>query len=326
MMANTRSARPHMNAQPSLRRRVYRILNYKQSKDLLAALVFSWVLTLMVLANVVVVILESVPSIDHQHQQLFNAFDTFSITFFTLEYLLRVWSAAEDHRPRHGSVLARRKRYMLSFHGLVDLIAIVPYFLQSLIPGLDLRILRVVRVLRILKLSHYSSALEDLIAAIYAERSSLISALYLLALSILITSSLIHYAEHHVQPDKFGTIPDAMWWSIVTLTTLGYGDTVPVTGYGKVIGALTALSGVFTLALLSGIVASAFTTRLRRQEIEFVTEVEEVLKDGQMSARDKRTIEHLRREFGITEEHAKAIIGQMLEERERYHARHKGQS
>ena len=315
-----------MNDQPSLRRRVYQILNYKQSKDLKAALVFSWVLTLMVLANVVAVILESVPSIDHHYQQAFNAFDTLSIAFFSIEYLLRAWSAAEDHRPRHGSVLARRKRYMLSFHGLVDLIAILPFFLQSLIPGLDLRFLRVIRVLRILKLSHYSSALEDLIAAIYAERNSFISALYLLALAILITSCLIYYAEHHVQPDKFGTIPDAMWWSIVTLTTLGYGDTVPITGYGKIIGALTALSGVFTLALLTGIVASAFTTRLRRQEIEFVTEVEEVLKDGQLSTKERRTIEHLRREFGITEDHAKAILLQMMKEREHYHARQKSRS
>lgn len=315
-----------MNTQPSLRRRIYRVLNYKQSKDLQAALVFSWVLTLMVLANVVAVILESVPSIDHRHQRMFDIFDTVSIAFFSIEYLLRVWSSAEDHRPRHGSVLARRMRYVLSFHGLVDLIAILPFFMQSLIPGLDLRFLRVIRVLRILKLSHYSSALEDLIAAIYAERNSLVSALYLLALSILITSCLIHYAEHHVQPDKFGTIPDSMWWSIVTITTLGYGDVVPVTGYGKIIGALTALSGVFTLALVTGIVASAFTTRMRRQEIEFVSEVEEVLRDGQLSARDKRTIEHLRREFGITEAHAQAILRQMLEEREHYHAREKSGS
>lgn len=312
-----------MNEPSSLRRRIYRILNYKQSKDLKASLVFSWVLTLMVLANVVAIVLESVPSIDHHYQLAFDAFDSFSIAFFSLEYLLRVWTAAEDHRPRHGSAFARRRRYMLSFHGLVDLVAILPFFMQSLIPGLDLRFLRVIRVLRILKLSHYSSALEDLIGAIYAERNSFISALYLLALSILITSCLIYYAEHHVQPDRFGTIPDAMWWSIVTITTLGYGDAVPVTGYGKVLGALTALSGVFTVALLTGIVASAFTTRLRRQEIEFVTEVEEVLKDGQLTAKETRTIEHLRHEFGITEEHGKAILRQMLEEREHYHARHK---
>jgi voltage-gated potassium channel len=204
---------------------------------------------------------------------------------------------------------------VLSFHGLVDLLAILPFFLQAFLPGLDLRFLRVVRIMRILKLSHYSTALEDLLASIYAERDAFISALYLLALSILITSCLMYFAEHALQPDKLGTIPDAMWWSIVTITTVGYGDVTPVSPWGKVIGAFTALSGVFTVALLTGIVASAFATRVRTHELEFITEVEELLKDGQVDAKEQRTIEHLRREFSITEDHARAIVRQILEEK-----------
>ena len=98
----------------------------------------------------------------------------------------------------------------------------------------------------------------------------------------------------------------------------GYGDVTPMSGYGKLIGALTALSGVFTVALLTGIVASAFSTRVRRQEIEFTTEVEELIKDGHMSAKEQRTIEHLRQEFSITEDHARAIIRQILEEQSLY--------
>ena len=172
--------------------------------------------------------------------------------------------------------------------------------------------------MRILKLSHYSTALEDLIASIYAERDAFISALYLLALSILITSCLMHYAEHALQPDQFGTIPDAMWWSVITITTVGYGDATPISAWGKVIGAFTALSGVFTVALLTGIVASAFATRVRTQEIEFTTEVEEVLKDGHVNAKQQRTIEHLRQEFGLTEDHAHAIVRQIIEEQALY--------
>jgi voltage-gated potassium channel len=172
--------------------------------------------------------------------------------------------------------------------------------------------------MRILKLSHYSTALEDLIASIYAERDAFISALYLLALSILITSCLMYFAEHDLQPDKFGTIPDAMWWSIITITTVGYGDVTPISVWGKVIGAITALSGVFTVALLTGIVASAFATRVRTQEIEFTTEVEEVLKDGHVRAQQRRTIEHLRREFSLTEDHAQAIVRQIIEEQSLY--------
>lgn len=303
-----------MTAPHHLRRRLFLILENKTHKDKTSAWVFSWVLTVMVLCNVAAVILASVPSIETRYQAFLSAFDAFSVAFFSIEYLLRIWTAAEKPHPQCTTALSRRKRYMLGFHGMVDLLAVLPFFLQSILPGLDLRVLRVIRIMRILKLSHYSTALEDLVASIYAERDAFISALYLLALSILITSCLMHFAEHALQPDKFGTIPDAMWWSIITITTVGYGDATPMSFWGKWIGALTALSGVFTVALLSGIVASAFATRVRAQEIEFTTEVEELLKEGHMRAKERRTIEHLRQEFNLSEDHAKAIVRQILEE------------
>ena len=242
-----------MTAHHPLRQRLFLILELKGHKDKKAAWLFSWVLTLMVLSNVVAVILESVPAIHAQYGTVLAVFDTVSVLFFSVEYLLRIWTAAEKNKHVQHTAARRRLRYMLSFHGLVDLLAVLPFFLQSLLPGLDLRFLRVIRIMRILKLSHYSTALEDLIASIYAERDAFISALYLLALSILITSCLMHYAEHALQADKFGTIPDAMWWSIITITTVGYGDATPISAWGKVIGAFTALSGVFTVALLTGI-------------------------------------------------------------------------
>lgn len=304
-----------MNAHHPLRHRLFLILEFQSHKDKKTAWVFSWVLTLMVLCSVLAVILESVPAIEVQYGQSLAMFDTVSIVFFSVEYLLRIWTASERSSSAHHSDHGRRLRYVLSFHGLIDLLAILPFFLQALLPGLDLRFLRVIRIMRILKLSHYSTALEDLMAAIYAERAAFISALYLLALSILITACLMYYAEHDLQPDKMGTIPDAMWWSIVTITTVGYGDVTPISLWGKVIGAFTALSGVFTVALLTGIVASAFATRVRTHELEFTTEVEELLKDGQVDAKERRTIEHLRREFSITEEHARAIVRQILEEK-----------
>ena len=302
-----------MNAPSQIRHRLFLVLELKSTKDKKNALVFSWVLTLMVLSNVVCVILESVPAIHARYGHALLLFEQISVFFFAVEYLLRIWTAAErNHYPQHAAT-RRRLGYMLGFHGLVDLIAILPWFLQSLLPGLDLRFLRIVRVMRILKLSHYSTALEDLIASIYSERDAFISALYLLALSILVTSCLMYYAEHDLQPEKLGTIPEAMWWSIVTITTVGYGDVTPVSGWGKLIGAFTALSGVFTVALLTGIVASAFATRVRTQEIEFTTEVQEMLKDGHLNAKEKRTMEHLRREYNITEEHARAIVRQVSE-------------
>ncbi len=302
-----------MHTHHPLRHRLFLILEDQSQKDRKIAGIFSWVLTLMVLGNVLAVILESVPAIEARHSQILALFESLSIVFFSAEYLLRVWTAVE--RPTHvAPVRKRRLSYILSFHGLIDLLAILPFFLQAWLPGLDLRFLRLIRIMRILKLSHYSTALEDLIASIYAERDAFISALYLLALSILTTSCLMYYAEHALQPDKLGTIPDAMWWSIVTVTTVGYGDVTPLSVWGKVIGAFTALSGVFTVALLTGIVASAFATRVRTQELEFTTEVEVMLKNGEISAKERRTIEHLREAFNITEEHAHAIVRQIIEE------------
>lgn len=310
---------------PSLRKRLFGILNNQREHDPGAALTFSWVMTLLVLANVAAIILESDSRIQARFGPALDLFDACSIAFFSLEYVLRIWTAPESgHRADHP--VRRPLRYVLSFHGIIDLLAILPFFLQTLLPGLDLRILRVVRILRILKLSHYSSALEDLMAAIWAERDSFISALYLLALTILITSCLIHYAEHDVQPDKFGSIAESMWWSLITITTVGYGDAAPVTGVGKLIGAITALSGVLTVALLSGIVASAFSTRMRRQEIEFTSEVEQILQDGQINEKEARTIEHLRQEFDITQAHAHAIIQHIREQREAYHRRSRKKS
>jgi voltage-gated potassium channel len=304
-----------MTAITPLRQRLFLILELQSQQDQSAARVFSWVLTLMVLSNVLAVILASVPSMEAQYGHSLQLFELFSVAFFSIEYLLRIWTAADRKPQKHATASRRRLAYVLSFHGVVDLLAILPFFLQALWPGLDLRFLRIIRVMRILKLSHYSTALEDLLASIYAERDAFVSALYLLVLSILITSCLMYFAEHDLQPDKLGTIPDAMWWSIVTITTVGYGDVTPLSPWGKVIGAFTALSGIFTAALLTGIVASAFAARVRTHELEFTTEVEELLKDGHVDAKEQRTIEHLRQEYSLTEEHARAIVRQILEEK-----------
>ncbi len=302
-------------AHMTLRHKLYQVLNYKKG-GLLTAL-FSWTLTVMVLANIAAVILESVNEIEEAYGHPFYVFEVFSIIFFTIEYALRLWTAPEDRASSSRSAAQKRLKYVLSFHGMIDLLAILPFFLQGIIPGLDLRFLRIIRVLRILKLSHYNTALEDLISAIYAERHSFISALYLLAIALLVTSCLMYYAEHNLQPDKFGSIPDSLWWSIVTLTTLGYGDVVPVSGLGKLIGGITAISGVLTVALLTGIVASAFSTRMRRQEILFETEVETALAgDREISERERRIIERLRVEFGLTEAHAQAVIARLRSEQQ----------
>ena len=154
---------------------------------------------------------------------------------------MRLWSRPSD----------KRLSYALSFTGIIDLLAILPSILQFFIGGIDLRWLRIIRLTRLLKFSHCTTALEDLLSAVRNEIKSFIATLYILLLSILISSSLIYIVEKDQQPENFGSIPQAMWWTMVTFTTVGYGDIVPVTVAGKVIASLTALMGAVSYTHLT---------------------------------------------------------------------------
>ena len=270
-------------------------------------------LSLLILANLIAVCLESVDSIAAVYGPQLFAFEMISVTIFAAEYALRLWSAPMQADLHGDSATRKRLSYMCSFTGVVDLLALLPSFLQWLIPGADLRWLRVLRMIRLLKLSHYSSALEDLISAIYEERRAFGAALYLLGIALFLASALIYVAENKVQPDVFSSIPETMWWAIITLTTVGYGDVSPITPLGKLIGALTALMGVCTVALLTGIVGSAFANQLGKRKAIFEAEVDHALADGVITSDEAAHIDRLRQEFNLSEEHARAIIASLTE-------------
>lgn len=273
-------------------------------------------MTILILTSILAIILESVVPIGERFEREFYLFEVFAISVFTIEYLARVWCAPAG-KPALTALQARW-RYMRSFHGLVDLCATLPFYLHAFFPTLDLRFLRAVRILRFLKLSHYNTALEDLVSAIHDEKESFISALYLVSIATLITSCLTYYAEHEVQPDTFGSIPDAMWWSIITLTTVGYGDAAPLTWFGKLIGVITALMGVCTVAMLAGIVASSFANQMSRKRAIFETELIKALRDGHINDEEEETLEHLRQTFHLSRKNANAIMKRVKQE----HAKH----
>ena len=160
------------------------------------------------------------------------------------------------------TALKARLSYMFSPTGIIDLVAILPSLLPLLFGSIDLRWLRILRLARLFKFSHYTSALEDLISSVRRERQSFVATIYLLFLALMVSSTLIYVFEHDLQPDHFGSIPESMWWSFVTLTTVGYGDVVPVTVAGRAVAALTALMGVCVVALLTGIVATGFSKQM----------------------------------------------------------------
>lgn len=262
----------------------------------------------MILLNLLAVSLESVDSLSASYGPAFFAFEIISVGIFGIEYALRIWSASANEASRHSSALRRRMEYIFSFTGLIDLIAILPSLLPLLLGEVDLRWLRVLRLVRLLKISHYSSALEDLIAAIRSEKSAFGAAMYLFFIALFASSSLMYVVEHQAQPENFSSIPTTMWWSLITLTTVGYGDVSPVTPVGKIVGAMTAMMGVCVVALLTGIVATAFSNQISRCQDIFEAEIIAALSDGVITKDEMDKITSMQKELGMSDEHTKAVI------------------
>src|SRR5262249_28548475 len=162
---------------------------------------------------------ESVPRLAASYGMLFSTIEIVSLLVFTLEYVARIWVAGEHPAQRHLHVAQARWRYVRSPAGIIDLLAVLPFWFAFLLPT-DLRVLLVFRILRFLKLARYSPGMRSLLDALYAERRALVGCFVILLGATLISATAMHLVEQHAQPDKFGTIPDAMWWAIVTLGTI----------------------------------------------------------------------------------------------------------
>ena len=197
--------------------------------------------------------------------RLFTAIEWFRWCCSRRNILRRVWVSAEHAPDRHLPPGQARLNFITSPSGAVDLLAVLPFWL-GLVVAADLRFLLVFRIIRFLKLARYSPAMRSLIEALYNERRALFGCVVILIGTTLVTASLMYLAERHVQPDKLGTIPDAMWWAIVTLGTIGYGDVVPVTPLGKLIAAVTIFCGLVMVALPVGIIATAFSEMIHRRD------------------------------------------------------------
>ena len=273
------------------------------------------ILFILIVLNIAAVCLESVRHIGNEYKVVFNAFEFFSVVIFSIEYVLRVWSAPARNDLGNSTNIIKRMKYIFSFTGLIDFLAIIPSILPYFFGGLDLRWLRVLRLLRLLKISNYSSALEDFFSAIKADWRSFSAALYLMVIALFLSSALMYIAEHDSQPEKFSSIPETMWWGLITLTTVGYGDVSPVTPLGKIIGAFTAIMGVCTVALLTGIVASAFANQRAQKAAILEAEISQALSDGVISDDEAQKIEKLRKELNLSPEHSKSLVDILSEKK-----------
>ena len=285
------------------------------SKDDRTSMLVDRLLGLLIILNIIAISLESIESLSQAFATEFFIFEMVSVTFFGIEYLLRIWASKANETSKYKSGSARRLQYIFSFTGLIDLLAILPSVLPLFIGDMDLRWLRAMRLVRLFKISHYSSALEDLLTAVKSELSSFGAAMYLLLIALFMSSAVMYLVENEAQPDKFSSIPETMWWSLITLTTVGYGDVSPITPVGRIVGAITALMGVCVVAMLTGIVASAFSNQIAQRKMIIEAEIAHALSDGLLTDDELEKIEQMRREFHLSEDHVNALIT-VLKERD----------
>lgn len=246
------------------RRRLYQILEEGAAGDV-ASRVADGIVILIILLNVLAVVIETAPAIAERYARPLRVFEIASVAFFTLEYAARLWVAPE-HVPYSKLSPARaRLAWAMSPGGIIDLLAILPFYLGLLFAA-DLRFVRIFRLVRFLKLARYSTGMRSLFEAIHSERRALMGSLVIMVGLVLTASSLAYMAERDVQPDAFGSIPSAIWWATATVTTVGYGDVVPVTLAGKMLGVVVMLFGFAMFALPVGIVATAFASEIHRRE------------------------------------------------------------
>ncbi len=283
----------------SIRRRTWEILEIAGKDDRLSRTV-DFALFFLVGANVLAIILESVSSIYLAYKPFFYWFNLVSVVLFSGEYLLRIWSCIEDPAHLKKTHTETRFKYMGTSMALIDLVAIAPFYLQFILPGMDLRFLRVLRMLRILKLTRYSTAMNLLLRVLHQERKAFSAAFTILIMVLIIVSCGIYLVESKAQPVAFGSIPDAMWWAMATLTTVGYGDVTPVTPMGKLFGALVTVVGIGMVALPAGILASSFSEMLRRRQQEYRLSVKKALDDGHISLEEAHELERIREKLDLS--------------------------
>lgn len=293
----------------TLRRTVFRLLETAQDNDRASRIIDICLIALISL-SVTAVILESVPGIEARYGNALALFESVTIAVFSVEYLLRFWSAIEATPAALRQPIRARLRYAVSFHAIIDLLAILPFYLLSLgvFGTLDMRFLRVIRLLRILKLTRYSAALNMLFATFRENGKALAAAFMILVTVMLLAASGMYYFERQTQPIDFGSIPAAMWWAFATLTTVGYGDVTPITVGGKVFGALITVVGVGMVALPTSILASGYSRQLKQSTLDYQTKADTALSDGEFTKTEERDLESLRIDLGLSKHTASQIL------------------
>jgi voltage-gated potassium channel len=254
----------------------------------------------LILVNVSVVILETVKPLHATYAWEFAVIDFVSVVVFTVEYFLRLWVCTQYAAYSHP--VTGRLRFAATPFAIIDALAILPFYIPFIIP-IDLRFLRILRlfrIIRVLKLGRYSDAVTTFHSILARKKEELILALSLLFIAMVLASTLMYYAEHDAQPEVFDSIPHAMWWALVTLATVGYGDVYPVTAIGKLLSGVVVIVGIGIFALPTAIFASGFVEEIEKNQEHYCPHC------GRQVHKDSlRVHKHLKREHENTGEHEK---------------------
>ncbi|KPV95027.1 Cyclic nucleotide-gated potassium channel [Pseudoalteromonas sp. P1-9] len=288
------------------RKRVYDILEHGFDGSKTSRL-FSGFIVIVIILNVGAIIVESYKPIGEMYHQEFLLFNIFSVIVFTVEYFARIWVSVESPQNDRSEPIKSRIKYSLSPLSLIDLLAIAPFYL-SFIFAIDLRYLRMLRMLRLLKLTHYFKGLRLFMDVLKKELPSVGAAIIIMCVLVILSASVMYGVEHDAQPDVFDSIPSAIWWSVVTMTTVGYGDVTPVTFLGKFISIFIMLLGVGIVALPAAMLAAKFGDELRTRKQLLEREIATALQDGIITSEEQAAIEKLSQSMGISTEELEHVI------------------
>ena len=284
-----------LNRGRTFRQHVYSTMNPDVHSGQLHA-VFDIFMGGVIFLSVVAVMLESVSDVHDVLAQEFRIFDMITVAIFSIEYLFRIYCCVEN--PDYEEPVLGRLRFMVSPSALVDLIAILPFYLTFMVQ-IDLRFLRVIRLLRLLKFTRYSSAMSTLSEVFEEQMPALSAALFITVVVTIFSASIVYLVEHAAQPEKFSSIPEATYWAMITLLSVGYGDIYPVTPLGQFMTMIISLVGLGLVALPTGILASGFSEKMRERATTFKTLVDAKVVDGNLSDREKVELKIKAHELGL---------------------------
>jgi len=276
------------NSNKTLRAQVFALFNTTPHSHNVNKYIDS-VVILAVLVSVVCIVLETVQEVNQVWSAEFHILDLITVFIFSVEYVLRVYSCCEleeFQKPFKG-----RLKYMTSASALVDLIAVCPFYIDIFLSkSLDLRFLRIFRLTRLLKLTRYTGTLNTLVKAVQREKYVLLAAAFMMFLMIILTASLGYLFEHDAQPDKFESIPTSMYWAVVTLASVGYGDITPITPLGRFMTVIVSFVGIGIFAIPAGLMASSFTDQLRLDRNLFEDQVRKLVTNDSFTDEERENL------------------------------------